>query len=199
MTSQDSKQPKGTPRGALASTPRPRADTDSERDVDSSRAMALHVAAAGLDKKALNVEIIDVTDANGVTLPYFRTDDDGFAILRIGSAAAFVHGAVTYRIEYTQRNVVKSFADTDADEFYWDVNGTGWSQPFGTVSATVHLAGGIADTLTGKFACYQGYEGGTDRCDISQTGDTITAHASDLLPVRGVDFDSYLFNKLISL
>ena len=130
----------------------------------------------------LDVEIIDVTDENGVTMPYFRTDDGGFAILRIGSSTAFVHGAVTYRIEYTQRNVVRSFADTKADEFYWDVNGTGWDQPFGTVSATVHLTDGIAGSLTGNVACYRGYEGDTDRCDISRVGDTITASTSDLLP-----------------
>lgn len=54
----------------------------------------------------LDVAIINVTDEHGVTMPYSRTDDGGFAILRIGSAAAFVHGAVTYRIEYTQRCAV---------------------------------------------------------------------------------------------
>ena len=30
------------------------------------------------------------------------------------------------------------------DEFYWDVNGTGWAQPFGEVTATVELADGLA-------------------------------------------------------
>ena len=45
-------------RGTLAQTPRPNADSDGA--VESTQAMALHIAAAGLDKKALNVEIIDV-------------------------------------------------------------------------------------------------------------------------------------------
>ncbi|MCC6269996.1 MAG: DUF2207 domain-containing protein, partial [Microbacteriaceae bacterium] len=109
-------------------------------------------------------------------------DDGGFAILRIGSAASYVHGTVTYRIEYTQRNVVRFFSNTEADEFYWDVNGTGWAQPFGSVSATVHLAEGIADALTGEFACYRGYEGSTDRCEIERNGTMVTAQTSDLLP-----------------
>lgn len=130
----------------------------------------------------LDLNIIDVTNENGTTLPYSRTDDGGFAILRIGSAAAFVHGEVTYRIEYTQRNVVRSFADTNADEFYWDVNGTGWGQSFGTVSATVHLDDEIARSITGKSACYQGYEGSTNRCGIARSGDTFTASTTDLQP-----------------
>ncbi len=134
------------------------------------------------DDVRLDVEIIGVTDENGVSLPFSRTDDGGFAIVRIGSAASFEHGSVTYRIEYTQRNVVRAFADTKSDEFYWDVNGTGWSQPFGTISATVHLANGLAGSLTGNVACYQGYQGSTDRCEIARTGDTITAQAADLLP-----------------
>lgn len=130
----------------------------------------------------LDLQVVGVTDVNGVPMPYSRTDDGGFAILRIGSAATFVHGTVTYRIEYTQRNVVRAFSDTNADEFYWDVNGTGWSQPFGSVSATVHLADGITDALTGESACYRGYEGSTDRCDIEHNGTTFTARTSDLLP-----------------
>lgn len=130
----------------------------------------------------MDLDVVGVTDADGRAMPYSRTDDGGFAILRIGSAAAYVHGTVTYRIEYTQRNVVRSFQDTDADEFYWDVNGTGWSQPFGSVSATVHLEDGIASALTGGMACYRGYEGSTDRCDITRTGSTIAAHTTDVLP-----------------
>ena len=149
------------------------------------------------DDTRLELQVIGVTDENGVPLQYSRTDDGGFAILRIGSAAAFVHGSVTYRIEYTQRNVVREFADTKADEFYWDVNGTGWSQPFGTVSATVHLENGLSGSLTGNAACYQGYQGSTDRCEITRTGDTFTAHASDLLPNQNmsiaIGFDPQTF------
>lgn len=145
----------------------------------------------------LDLEVLAVTDDSGVPLQYSRTDDGGFAILRIGSAAAYVHGSVTYRIEYTQRNVVRSFADTHADEFYWNVNGTGWDQPFGTVAATVHLTDGIADSLTGEIACYQGYQGDTDRCDIARAGDTVTANASNLLPRQtmtiAIGFDQSTF------
>ena len=129
---------------------------------------------------------VSVTDGDGSTVDYSRNDDNGFAVLRIGDADRYVHGAQTYRIEYTQRNVVRSFADTASDEFYWDVNGTGWAQPFGRVTATVHLADGTAADLTGNLACYQGYEGSTDRCDIERSGDTITASATELGPYQNL-------------
>ena len=129
----------------------------------------------------LDVNVLSVTDANGTRVPYSRSDDGEFAVLRIGSAESYVHGTTTYRLEYTQRNVVRSFDDTKSDEFYWDVNGTGWGQPFRSVSATVHLQKDIASSLTGDIACYQGYEGSTARCEISTVGDTVTARATGLL------------------
>ena len=49
----------------------------------------------------------------------------------------YVHGKQSYVIDYTQTDVTKYFKDSNDDEFYWDVNGTGWSQPFAEVSATV--------------------------------------------------------------
>lgn len=151
----------------------------------------------------LELAIVSVTDAAGTPLNYSRNDDGGFAVLRIGDADRYVHGAQTYRIEYTQRNVVRSFADTASDEFYWDTNGTGWAQSFGRVSATVHLEDGIAADLTGRMACYQGYEGSTDRCDITRTGDTITASATDLGPYQnltiaiGFDPDAFVDPPLL--
>lgn len=145
----------------------------------------------------LGLTIVSVTDGSGTPLAYSRSDDSGFAVLRIGSADHYVHGAQTYRIEYTQRNVVGSFADTASDEFYWDVNGTGWAQPFGAVSATVHLGDGIAAELTGNLACYQGYSGSTDPCTITRSRDAITASVTDLDPYQtmtiAIGFDPATF------
>src|SRR5690606_14004107 len=36
-----------------------------------------------------------------------------------------------------------------------------------TVSATLHLAGGLGDALTGEHACYRGTEGSEQQCTIS--------------------------------
>ena len=64
---------------------------------------------------------------------------------------------------------MRPFADqlNPHQEFYWDVNGTGWAQPFGSVTADVHLADGVDAGLNGDVACYQGSEGSTDPCATS--------------------------------
>ena len=83
----------------------------------------------------LDTTVLSVTDENGAPLPYSGEHDGGFTLIRIGDADVFVHGADTYVIHYTQVDTIRYFADTDDDEFYWDVNGTGWEQPFDEVSA----------------------------------------------------------------
>lgn len=113
----------------------------------------------------LGTVVHSVTDDKGNAVPYQQTDSGGFVELALGTDA-FVHGAVTYVISYSQHNVVRSFADTNSDEFYWDINGTGWGQPFGRVSAVVHVDPSLVGTLTGNAACYVGAQGGTTKCPI---------------------------------
>ncbi|MEO8908438.1 MAG: DUF2207 domain-containing protein [Microbacteriaceae bacterium] len=134
----------------------------------------------------LHLSVVSVADAAGTPLHYSRTDSDDYATLRIGDADRYVHGTQTYVITYTTRNVVRSFADTKADEFYWDVNGTGWAQPFGRVTARVHLQPTLTGTLTGNQVCYRGAEGSADRCAITHSGNTFTADATGLGPHENV-------------
>ena len=64
-------------------------------------------------------------------------------------------------------DVVLRFEDTDADEFYWDTVGTDHPQPFGSVTAHVHVAGDAASgILPQRMFCYSGPEGSTDTCEI---------------------------------
>jgi hypothetical protein len=98
--------------------------------------------------------------------------DGDFTQLRIGDADRYVHGRHTYVIRYTQLHAAHAFEKGD-DEFYWDVNGDGWAQSFGTVSTTVHLRDGLADRLTGRTACYPPPGGGT--CALQRTADGFTA------------------------
>src|SRR6185437_6452133 len=92
----------------------------------------------------------------------------------------FVHGQQTYVFTYTLRNVTWTFADTAADEFYWDVNGVDWPQTFGRVSTTLRMDASLAAALTGRQACYHGPQGATQRCDIlvTKTSDGATAAAT---------------------
>ena len=154
-------------------------------DIDQNHGIerALPRAYAGVD---LGVEVIAVTDATGTALPYELRDDDGFLVIRIGSADRFVHGRQSYVIEYRMRDVVRSFGDTGVDEFYWDINGTGSAQPYRRVSAALTLAPVLWDATTGAAACYVGREGDTATCPVEVTDDGAAVDVSDLGPFETV-------------
>jgi uncharacterized membrane protein YgcG len=117
------------------------------------------------------VDIRSVTDEAGQAVPYeeSRWSDyagDEYVSLALGTDE-FVHGRTTYVIEWTAHDVIGTF-DT-GQEFYWDVNGTGWAQPFGEVSAALVLSPELRAATTGDTACFFGYDSSTERCDIRMT------------------------------
>jgi uncharacterized membrane protein YgcG len=118
----------------------------------------------------LQTDVASVVDARGHDVPYQQSDQGGYIQLQIGSGDSYVHGATTYVISYRQRDTVRHFTDTNDDEFYWDVNGTGWGQPFGKVSATVTVAPDLAVALNGSTACYQGADRSTTPCESGVQG-----------------------------
>jgi uncharacterized membrane protein YgcG len=137
-----------------------------------------------------DVAIQSVTDENGNPRPFeVETDDDGF-VLVTSREDPFVHGRQTYVFTYTQNNVTRYFANTNDDEFYWDTNGTGWAQYFGSVTARVHVPAELAASLTGQNACYRGYEGSTDTCELTaeDAGDetVISTTVTDVGPYENV-------------
>ncbi len=165
-------------------------------DFDQNRGI-IRAIPDDYDGVPLNTTINGVTDANGDPVYYEPYYAGGFVELALGTDE-FVRGVQTYVISYTQQNVVRSFDDTASDEFYWDVNGTGWQQPFGEVSATVTLAPDVAEALTGNAACYVGAFGEDEQCTIDDDGTTFTASATDLAPGEtvtvaiGFDPDTFL-------
>jgi uncharacterized membrane protein YgcG len=133
---------------------------------------------------ALNVQ--SVTDAAGNALHYSTSTVNGNEVLRIGDANSYVHGPMAYIITYTQRDVTRYFANTAKDEFYWDTNGTQWAVPITELAVRIHLDHSIMPTFMKDMACYQGREGSTDRCNLTQTGDVITTSVSNLQPYENV-------------
>jgi Predicted membrane protein (DUF2207). len=137
------------------------------------------------DGVPLHTSVQSVVDENGAPVHFEATDTGGFTELALGTDD-FVHGRTSYVISYTQQNVVRAFADTGDDEFYWDTNGTGFSQPFGSVTARVHVDPSIVGFLTGNNACYQGAQNSAERCEIAQAtdaaGEVFTASANNLGP-----------------
>ena len=144
------------------------------------------------DGVPLEPSVESVVDADGDPVPYEESEIGGFLELALGTDD-YVRGTQTYTISYSQINVVRSFADTSSDEFYWDTNGTGFAQPFGRVTARVHVAPAIADETTGVAACYVGAQGSTDQCGLAAMpdpdapgGDLFTASAENLGPGENV-------------
>lgn len=129
-------------------------------------------------------EFVSITDENGDARPAEVEQDDG-EFTMTSRADEFVHGRQTYVFTYTLQNVTWFFSDSNADEFYWDVNGLDTRQPIGRVTARVHVPAELSGTLTGMQACYVGEEGSTQTCDIEPTaadgdGMLIEASASDV-------------------
>ena len=118
-----------------------------------------------------DLAVESVTDGNGNPRA-FTTETDGNGFLVVTSRDDnFVHGNQTYVFTYTQRNVTRFFADTNNDEFYWDTNGTGFAQPFGTVSARVHVPAALSEALVPGESCYQGAEKSTEKCLIKRAAE----------------------------
>jgi len=126
------------------------------------------------DGHPTDIRVESVTDADG-TPRRFETERDeaGEFLLVTVRADAYVHGEQTYVIHYRQHNVTHAPDDAAIDEFYWDVNGTGWAQPFGRVTAELRMSEDVAEGFTGAVACYRGWAGSTTPCETLTTADTL--------------------------
>lgn len=136
---------------------------------------------------ALHTEIVSVTDGSGSPVPY-EVEESRRELRVLTGDDTYVRGVQTYVISYTQRDTIRSFVDTDADEFYRDINGTDGEQPFGEVSARLRVDADLTDAaLDGAASCYQGRMGSNTPCDISRAGGsggplTWSARAANLGP-----------------
>jgi len=149
-------------------------------DFDQNRGI-IRAIPNDYDGVPLDTQVISVTDATGSPVPFTQNYTGQFVELALGTDD-FVRGVQTYVISYTQSNVVRYFADLDVDEFYWDVNGTGWDQTFGEVSMSLSLEPELEASLTGDTACYSGFFGDNTPCIIDGGPLVYTASVSNLEP-----------------
>jgi len=156
-------------------------------DFDQNRGLRRAIPAT-YQGRTTSLQVLSVTDESGAPRPYSVDSDSG--VVTVTSAVPegqFVRGVQTYVITYTQRDVVDYFTNTTAEEFYWNVNGTDWAQPFGLVRGTLVLEDDLESSLIdGQVACYQGYAGSRDPCSITVEGGTVVAEARDLFPFQNV-------------
>jgi uncharacterized membrane protein YgcG len=118
------------------------------------------------DNHPLSLTIQSVTDTNRTPLAYTTYDSNDNTVIRIGNANRYVHGAQTYVINYSMRDV--TITQNGSQEFFWNVNGTQWQQPFGVVTARIHLDPSIASAFDTRAICYTGTQGSTTQnCQVS--------------------------------
>ncbi|MDZ7744803.1 MAG: DUF2207 domain-containing protein [Candidatus Saccharibacteria bacterium] len=121
------------------------------------------------DGHPLSYEFVSLT-RNGQPEPvYDESKEGGFAIVETGTDE-YVTGQQTYEFTYTLRDVTRDLENTQ--ELFWNVNGTGWRQPFESVTARVHLDDSTKNAFTGKITCYQGRPGSRYNCE-SQIGESL--------------------------
>lgn len=149
-----------------------------------------------------DIRIESVTDAAGTPRPFEVAEDEAGEFLLVTIAADdFVHGEQTYVIRYRQQNVTLQPDDAPIDEFYWDVNGTGWAQPFGRVRAEVRMSEDVGAGFNGDTACYRGWTGSATPCESLATTDAsppvVLAEAAALGPYENltiaIGFDAGTF------
>jgi len=139
-------------------------------DFDQNRGIARYIPTRYLGHP-LVTEVIGVTDEQGNSRPWATTrEGSAFVIESVVPRGEFVRGTQTYVLTYRQDNVIRDFGQTTGvQEFYWDINGSGWPQPFGRVSATIVIPPTLASFLTPDGdSCYQGPDGSTTTCEISR-------------------------------
>lgn len=159
-------------------------------ETDQNRGIRRDIPASSYGSKPGLVQIISVTDESGTPREFSQSNEAGFVSLAIKAADdSFVYGRQTYVIRYKQSWVIENYqASSGFDEFYWDVNGTGWLQSFARVSATVKLDSKLESILVPEAAsCYQGLAGSTTRCDqLQKTADGFFFSADNLQPAENL-------------
>jgi len=118
---------------------------------------------------SLETRVIGVSD--GTRAREFSVSTVG-AFVEIASVVPdgeFVQGRQPYDISYEQRNVIAEFDESQFQEFYWDINGTGWPQRFELVTADVVISQPFSSQLVpDRFACYIGAAGSTQTCTLDR-------------------------------
>lgn len=125
--------------------------------------------------KELDLKVNSVSSKMDTPVQYTTRESNDNLVLRIGDPNRTVTGRQNYVIEYTVQNVMSFY--NSHDELYWDINGDQWNQPFGPVTARIHLPEGLESN--GENDCFTGgFGSNADHCLVSQDERVITAQTT---------------------
>ncbi len=121
---------------------------------------------------SLGLVVRSVTNEKGSPRHFKSSTLNGNTVVRIGDGDIYLHGRQIFKIEYTMRDVTFRPDNAARDEFYWDINGTEWSQTFESVSARIHIPASLQQSLLAGESCYTGLFGAAGRgeCMIERYG-----------------------------
>jgi uncharacterized membrane protein YgcG len=131
--------------------------------------------------------IVSVTDETGTPRVYTE-ESTGDSVDVTIATDEFVYGEQTYVITYTLVDVTRFYADTKADELYWDTNGTGWPQSFDSVTATVEIDPELLPYLNGNVDASYGAEGAANKAVITATDTGYSFEATNLAAWENLTF-----------
>lgn len=158
-------------------------------DVDQNRGIVRSIPTDP-SADAIGFRVVEVTDGSGTRRPFELEEVAGFVNIVIAvPEGEFVHGEQTYEITYQQRGVVTRL-DEEPQIFFWDVNGSDWQQPFGTVSADIELVGDLASQVYNEPFCVVDSDVDDPDFDCEMRGGEgfYTAEESDLEPGESLRF-----------
>lgn len=136
-------------------------------EYDQNRGLARYIPRS-YQEEDLETEILSVSDGTSDRDFSVFFEEDFVVVESVVPEGSFVQGRQVYEISYSQRHIIGDFPQENRQEFYWDINGTGWPQFFGRVSADVIVDQGIVPSLLAdQVACYRGSEGSTSQCDVA--------------------------------
>ncbi len=157
-----------------------------------------------MNKNGRNLTLPSLTERdikitrNGQPEPIYDIEETSSEYKVSTGTEEYVLGKQVYTFEYNFENVISEFSHAAGNtgyayqELYWDTNGTGWSQKFNRLTATVHFESEeIKNAFTGKTWCYVGSYGekGSERCEITDGGDWVRFSTGTLSAGENLTFD----------
>jgi uncharacterized membrane protein YgcG len=161
-------------------------------DEDQNRGLQRRVPEDD-ESTPLHPTLESVTDERGEPRPAETESEDGQLIITSAvPEGEYVHGRQTYVITYTLQNVAGP-KESGLDEFYWNLLGSEWAQPFGVVDAAVTVDASLADSLSGDARSYAGEVGSTASSPlppVAQPDGSVRfqAQVRDVQPSQAVTF-----------
>lgn len=129
----------------------------------------------------VSFELLSLT-RNGQTEPVYEQRYENDNVIVATGTDDYVRGTQVYEFTYSLRDVTKDF--DDHQELYWDINGTDWLQSFDSVTARIHFDSSTQDLFNGQTACYQGAQGSSQTCSVTEEDGVITFSSTGRLLAR---------------